>query len=149
MVKLNILTAKIPPIIEITKAKSPPIIIPRVWVFKKEAGVMVAPIDNPRKIVLVFKILSEAALDNLPVEDPISLIRLPNIRKPINGVEDGTIKETTIVITIGKMILILDRFLISLEEGDFSSCSFILINNSFLVTVNFTINGIITGTKAI
>ena len=88
VVRLNILTAKIPPIIDIMKANNPPIIIPKVCIFKKDSGVIVAPIDNPKKIVLVFKILLEAALDSLFVVDPISLIKFPNIKKPINGVEE-------------------------------------------------------------
>ena len=87
--------------------------------------------------------------DSLLVVDPISLIRFPNIKNPIKGVEEGTINDTTIVITIGNIILIFDKFFISLELGNFSSCSFILIKISLLVTVNFTIKGIITGTNAI
>ena len=147
--KLKILTANIPPNIEIKKAKSPPTIIPKVCVLRNDSGVIVAPIDNPKKIVLVFNILSEAAFDNLFVLEPISLIRFPNIKNPTRGVADGTIIETTNVITIGNRILILTRFLISNEFGNFSSCSFIFISISFFVTEYLTIKGIITGTKAI
>ena len=110
---------------------------------------MVAPMDKPRKIVLVFNIVSDAALDNLTVETPISLIRFPNIKNPINGVAEGTIIDIIKVIKIGKIILRAFMFLIFTELGYSSSCFFILIKISFLETVNLTTIGINTGTNAI
>ena len=92
----------------------------------------------------MFNIVSEAALDNLKVETPISLIRLPNIKNPINGVDDGTIIDIISVMTIGNKILTTFKFLISKRFGCFSSCFFIFIKSSSLETVSLTTNGIMT-----
>ena len=48
---------------DIIKANNPPSIIAIVSKFKKACGVIVAPIVNPRKSVLEFKILSETDFD--------------------------------------------------------------------------------------
>ena len=92
---------------DIIKANNPPSIIAIVSKFKKACGVIVAPIVNPRKSILEFKILSETDFDNLIVEDPISFSKFPNIKKPINVVEEGTIIDTIIVTRIGKIIFII------------------------------------------
>ena len=59
--KLKILTKKIPPAIDKANAKKPPITMPIVVRFKNASVVMVAPTDNPRKIVAAFMMLLEAA----------------------------------------------------------------------------------------
>ena len=88
--KLKILTKKIPPAIDKANAKKPPITIPIVVRFKNASVVMVAPTDNPRKIVAAFMILLEAASNRRNVLVPISFTRLPNINIPIKGTELGT-----------------------------------------------------------
>ena len=142
-------TNKIPPEIDKANAKKPPITIPIVVQFKNASVVIVAPTDNPKKIVAAFMILFEAASNKREVSLPISLIKLPNINIPIKGTALGTNKATTVVTTIGKRIFSTRRFLISVFEGYFFSCSFILILNSFLVHHSLTTKGMITGTKAI
>ena len=146
--KLKILTKKIPPAIDKANAKKPPITIPIVVRFKNASDVMVAPTDNPRKIVAAFMMLLEAASNRRNVLVPISFTRLPNINIPIKGTELGTNKATTVVTTIGKIIFNTRKFLISMLEGYFFSCSFMLIRNSFLEHSSLTTNGMITGTKA-
>ena len=64
--------------------------------------------------------VSDAALDNRPVADPISFIKLPNINNPIRGAAEGTIIEINIVIIIGNKIFKVSIFLISIDEGNFS-----------------------------
>ena len=142
-------TNKIPPEIDKANAKKPPITIPIVVQFKNASVVIVAPTDNPKKIVAAFMILFEAASNKREVSLPISLIKLPNINIPIKGTALGTNRATTVVTTIGNTIFSTRRFLISTEEGYFFSCSFILILNSFFVHQIFTTNGMITGTRAI
>ena len=102
--KLKILTKKIPPAIDKANAKKPPITIPIVVRFKNASVVMVAPTDNPRKIVAAFMMLLEAASNRRNVLVPISFTRLPNINIPIKGTELGTNRATTVVTTIGKII---------------------------------------------
>jgi len=67
----------IPPAIEIAKARNPPTIIKMVSMFRNALAVMVPPTASPKNMVAIFKIVSEAALDSLLVEIPISLTRLP------------------------------------------------------------------------
>ena len=47
-------TNKIPPVIERANARKPPITIPIVVQFRKASVVIVAPTDNPKKIVAAF-----------------------------------------------------------------------------------------------
>ena len=122
--------------------------MPIVVRFKNASVVMVAPTDNPRKIVAAFMMLLEAASNRRNVLVPISFTRLPNINIPIKGTELGTNKATTVVTTIGKIIFNTRKFLISMLEGYFFSCSFMLIRNSFLEHSSLTTKGMITGTKA-
>ena len=108
-----------------------------------------APTEIPRKIVAAFIILLEAASNKREVLLPISFTRLPNISIPIKGTALGTNKATMVVHAIGKIIFRTRRFLISVFEGYFFSCSFMLMDNSFFVHHKRTTNGTITGTKAI
>ena len=93
-------TNKIPPEIDKANAKKPPITIPIVVQFKNASVVIVAPTDNPKKIVAAFMILFEAASNKREVSLPISLIKLPNINIPIKGTALGTNRATTVVTTI-------------------------------------------------
>ena len=142
-------TKKIPPAIDKAKARNPPTTMPIVVQFRKASLVIVAPTDKPRKMVAAFIILFEAASNRRKVLAPISFTRLPNISIPIKGTALGTKRATTVVTTIGKTIFSTRRFLISVFEGYFFSCSFILMLSSFLVHKSRTTNGMITGTSAI
>ena len=77
------------------------------------------------------------------------MTRLPNISIPINGTALGTNRATTVVTTIGKIIFKTRKFLISVVDGYFFSCSFILMDSSFFEQSSLTTNGMITGTSAI
>ena len=109
---------------------------------------MVAPTDKPRKMVAAFMIPLEAALNKREVLLPISLIKLPNINIPTNDTASGTMIATIVVTVIGKRIFNTRMFLNSCLLGYNLSCSFMLIFKSFSEQVNFTTNGMITGTKA-
>ena len=122
--------------------------IPIVVKFKKASEVMVAPTDNPKKMVAAFMIVLDAASNRREVVEPISFTRFPNINIPINGTAEGTNRATTVVTTIGKMIFKTRIFLISTPDGYFLSCSFILIINSFLEHIRRTTKGMMTGTNA-
>ena len=58
--------------IDKANAKKPPITIPIVVQFKNASVVIVAPTDNPKKIVAAFMILFEAASNKREVSLPIS-----------------------------------------------------------------------------
>ena len=62
--------------------------------------------------VSVDEVLPAASFESRSVAIPISLTRLPNIRNPISGTEDGTNKATMVNVTIGKRIFAIFRFLI-------------------------------------
>ena len=134
---------------ERANARKPPITIPIVVKFRNASAVMVAPTDNPKKMVAAFMMLFDAASNRRNVLVPISLTRLPNISIPINGTALGTNRATTVVTTIGKMIFKTRKFLISVVDGYFFSCSFILMDSSFFEQSSLTTSGMITGTSAI
>ena len=146
---MNSLTKRMPPAMERANARKPPITIPIVVKFRNASVVMVAPTDNPKKMVAAFMMLFEAASNRRNVLVPISLTRLPNISIPINGTALGTNRATTVVTTIGKIIFKTRKFLISVVDGYFFSCSFILMDSSFFEQSSLTTNGMITGTSAI
>ena len=133
---------------ERANARNPPITIPIVVQLRNASAVIVAPTDSPRKMVAAFMMLLEAASNKRNVLVPISFTRLPNINIPTKGTALGTKRATIVVTTIGKIIFNTRRFLISVFEGYFFSCSFMLMLNSFFVQNSFTTSGIITGTSA-
>ena len=92
------------------ECKEAPITIPIVVKFRNASAVMVAPTDNPKKMVAAFMMLFDAASNRRNVLVPISLTRLPNISIPINGTALGTNRATTVVTTIGKMIFKTRKF---------------------------------------
>ena len=143
------MTKKMPPAMERANARKPPITIPIVVKFRNASAVMVAPTDNPKKMVAAFMMLFDAASNRRNVLVPISLTRLPNISIPINGTALGTNRATTVVTTIGKMIFKTRKFLISVVDGYFFSCSFVLMDSSFFEQSSLTTSGMITGTSAI
>lgn len=147
--RLIIFTKRIPPAIERANARNPPITMPIVVQFRNASEVIVAPTERPKKMVAVFMMLFEAASDKRNVLVPISFTRLPNISIPIKGTAVGTKRATSVVTTIGKTIFSTRRFLISVVDGNFFYCSFMLMLSSFLVHKSFTTKGMITGTKAI
>ena len=120
------------------KARKPPATMSKVSELRKVLAVIVAPTVNPKKMVAAFIMVSEAALNKRLVSVPISLIRLPNSNMPTKGTEEGTSNATIVPNTMGKIILRVRIFLISILLGYNFSCSFILIPNSLFDTVYFT-----------
>ena len=87
---------------ERANARKPPITIPIVVKFRNASAVMVAPTDNPKKMVAAFMMLFDAASNRRDVLVPISLTRLPNISIPINGTALGTNRATTASLRLGR-----------------------------------------------
>ena len=98
----------------------------------------VAPTDKPKQIVQMYNNALEAVCTKFGTT-PLSLIKLPNIKQPINGVHEGTMIQQTKVTIIGKRIL---SFLVA-SLGD----SILICLSSFVVN-KLIIGGKMIGTRA-
>ncbi|OPZ85171.1 MAG: hypothetical protein BWY74_03993 [Firmicutes bacterium ADurb.Bin419] len=101
--KLRNFAKSTPPAVSKIKAKRPKPSIAKVSHLKNFSAVIVEPIITPRSMVTRFASSFCAACDNLS-KTPHSLIRFPNIKRPISETLSGATIPAIIVITIGNMI---------------------------------------------